>query len=250
MSVAPGRERLLAMLASRLDQTVLKPAPEASVIASYRRAAADGCKAFVTHAVYLPGLKKEVFKCTPALSAVIDFPFGLSPAATKLRLIGEAARLGAGELELVINMRDAAEARYAAIERELARLEKASRGLVRKVIIETAYRDDRSLERLGRLVAASGCEYIKTSTGYAPKGAEARQVRILRGLLEGSGCGLKASGGIGSLARCLAMIRAGAGRIGTSRGAEILREASVAWRDAGRRASAAAIMSIRGGEDG
>ncbi len=215
-------------LARRLDQTVLRPQDEASMVRGYLEAAAAGCAAFVTHAWYLPQLREPAAGRETLLSAVIDFPFGLSPTDDKLRLITGARAAGAGELELVINQADAAAGRFDAVRRELAVLEKASRGLVRKVIIESAERDPASRDRLARLIAVLGFEFVKTSTGYTAGGATLDDVRALRETVAGTGCRVKASGGIRTMGECLGMLEAGADRIGTSRALEILREAQVA----------------------
>lgn len=212
------------LLASLIDQTLLRPVPDAEAAGAYRRAARAGCAAFVTHARYLPELASLRGEGTTRLAAVVDFPFGLAPTAEKLRQAAAAASAGAEELDMVLNLADALSGRWSDVERELAELERGTRGLVRKVIVETALHGRESIATLGRLVAGAGFEFVKTSTGYARRGATAADVRLLAAAA-GPRCAVKASGGIAGLARCLSMVAAGAARIGTSRGLEILEEA-------------------------
>lgn len=92
-----------------------------------------------------------------------------------------------------------------------------------KVIIETAYLSETEIIRASRIVAESGADFIKTSTGFAGRGASEEDIRIMRANLP-ENVGIKASGGIKDAATAIALIEAGADRIGTSSGVKIFEE--------------------------
>jgi deoxyribose-phosphate aldolase len=96
-------------------------------------------------------------------------------------------------------------------------------GVVSKVIIETCYLDDNQKREVCRIAADAGMGFVKTSTGLGPGGATVEDVRLMRATV-GTKCGVKAAGGIRNLAAALAMIEAGANRIGTSAGVAIMKE--------------------------
>jgi deoxyribose-phosphate aldolase len=143
----------------------------------------------------------------------------------KVATATNALRDGANELDMVINIGALIDKDYSTIEREVALvvgLAHASEALV-KVILETGYLDDAQKAIAAQIAAASGADYVKTSTGFGPEGATVEDVRLLRQIV-GPKIGVKASGGIRTLDDALAMIEAGANRLGTSATAEILGE--------------------------
>ena len=93
-----------------------------------------------------------------------------------------------------------------------------------KVIIETAYLSDEEIVKAALLCQDAGTDFVKTSTGFAPKGATTHHVKLLRETLN-SNVGVKASGGIRDLATARAMVDAGADRLGVSAGVSIMKEA-------------------------
>jgi len=90
-----------------------------------------------------------------------------------------------------------------------------------KVIVETAYLSDSELEKACKICADAGADFVKTSTGFAPTGATTEHIEIMKKSLPGH-VGIKASGGIKTAEQTIAMINAGANRIGTSSGISIL----------------------------
>jgi deoxyribose-phosphate aldolase len=136
-----------------------------------------------------------------------------------------AMRDGARELDMVINIGALIEKDYATIEKEIASVVgvgHASEALV-KVILETGYLDDAQKAIAAQIAAASGADFVKTSTGFGPDGATVEDVRLLREIV-GPKMGVKASGGIRTLDDALAMLEAGANRLGTSSTKAILNE--------------------------
>lgn len=154
--------------------------------------------------------------------SVIGFPFGYHMSQTKLVECGQALKDGVDELDVVWSL-TAFKSGMNWPKIELAQLAKRihEEEKLLKVIIETAYLNEEELEQACIICRDAGADYVKTSTGYAPEGAEAGTIRKMRELLP-SQIGIKASGGIKTLEQTLEMINAGADRIGTSKGPQIM----------------------------
>ena len=99
----------------------------------------------------------------------------------------------------------------------------ATRGLIHKAIIETCYLNEDEKKKAVMTALDAGAEFIKTSTGFGPKGAEIEDVRLIKSIV-GDRAGIKAAGGIRTLKQVVDFIEAGATRIGTSSGVGIMRE--------------------------
>ncbi|MDH7506148.1 MAG: deoxyribose-phosphate aldolase, partial [Candidatus Acetothermia bacterium] len=141
----------------------------------------------------------------------------------------EAARLvelGCREVDMVLNIGALLEGAERYVRDDIAAVVRAvdetsqGAGLV-KVILETGYLEPEHIAAGSRLAVEAGARFVKTSTGFGPRGASVEDVRIMRDAV-GAGVGVKAAGGIRDLATALAMLEAGADRIGTSSGTEIL----------------------------
>lgn len=99
----------------------------------------------------------------------------------------------------------------------------ATKGIVHKTIIETCLLDDDEKKKVVEIALEAGSEFIKTSTGFGPRGAKVRDIRLIKDIV-GDAAGIKAAGGIRTLRQVQSMLKAGATRIGTSAGVKILRE--------------------------
>ena len=124
---------------------------------------------------------------------------------------------------MVINIGYLKEGKNNQLADEITKIVKASEGICLKVIIETCLLNTEEKIRISKIVKESGADYIKTSTGFSAKGADAKDVKIIRKTV-GDSIGIKASGGIKSLSDLNKMLNAGANRIGTSSGISILNE--------------------------
>lgn len=170
--------------------------------------------------------RRELGKSEVQLVTVAGFPLGYHMTETKLEEIRMAIRDGADEIDMVMNV-SALKAEMPWVKIEIAKCA----GLVHeheallKVIIETAYLNEKELELACRWCADAGVDYVKTSTGFAPEGAKTADVRRMREHLP-SNVGIKASGGIKTYEQAVELIKAGADRIGTSSGLEILKQAN------------------------
>ena len=157
------------------------------------------------------------------VSTVIAFPFGAISTEIKYAEAMDAIDQGAEELDMVINIGYLKEGKNNQLADEITKIVKASEDICLKVIIETCLLNTEEIIRISKIVMESGVDYIKTSTGFLAKGADAKDVKIIRETV-GDSIGIKASGGIKSLSDLNKMLNAGANRIGTSSGISILNE--------------------------
>jgi deoxyribose-phosphate aldolase len=159
-----------------------------------------------------------------AVGTVIGFPHGTTSTAGKVAEVRQALSDGAVEFDMVINIGALRSGFDDAVTADIRAVVEASDGHITKVILETALLDDEQIARGSRLTEAGGAHFVKTSTGFAGGGATAEHVRLMRESV-GEGVQVKASGGVRSYADALAMLEAGATRLGTSGSAVILGEA-------------------------
>ncbi len=222
-----------ADLAQIIDSTLLKPeALERDYLAFLREAVdADFRCAFVPP-FYLPLAAKELARSHVRLGAPLGFPLGFSLAETKKYEAVLALQFGARDLDMVINVSALKSRRYSEVHDEIAEVVRVcrrydagrqeSRTTV-KVILETCYLTRYEMRRGAELSREAGADFVKTSTGLGPGGATVEDVAFLREVV-GPGFGVKAAGGIRTLADLFAMVEAGANRIGTSAAGAILTE--------------------------
>lgn len=149
------------------------------------------------------------------VATVCGFPSGNHTAATKAAEAAESSRLGADEIDMVINIGLLKEGRPEAVEAEIRAVRHATTGLL-KVIIESAALTDDEIVAACRAAEAAAADYVKTSTGFHPAGgASVHAVRLMAETV-GPRLGVKASGGIRDYATANAMVEAGATRLGLS----------------------------------
>ncbi len=169
--------------------------------------------------------KRDVGNAGIKVVTVVGFPLGYHKSEVKLKEIESAMRDGANELDVVVNISAIKTKAFPWVKIEFAQFAQFihEREGILKVILETAYLTEDELKRTAEVCIDAGVDYLKTSTGFAPEGANAGIVRMLRELAPQS-VGIKASGGIQTLAQVKEMIDAGADRIGTSAGKKIMEE--------------------------
>lgn len=156
--------------------------------------------------------------------SVIGFPLGASDTKTKAFEAKQAIKNGADEVDLVINIAKMKDKKYAYIEKELMSILKVTKGkAILKVIVETALLNDEEIKDITKIVKDTGAEYIKTSTGFSKRGASIHDIQLMKSIVEDK-VGIKASGGINNFDCMYNLIHAGANRIGTSHGVEIMQE--------------------------
>ncbi|MGA1332913.1 MAG: deoxyribose-phosphate aldolase [Ilumatobacteraceae bacterium] len=218
--------RTAAELAKYIDHTLLAPeATRAEVLEVCRNATAWRVAAVCISPSWLPlpvGVVGEgVRVCT-----VLAFPSGAHTSAMKAAEAAEAVRNGADELDIVVNLGLVRAGDWHSVEADIRAVRSAIEDVagkrILKVICESAALSDDELRNTCRAAVAGGADFVKTSTGFHKAGgATERAVSIMRETV-GNSVGVKASGGIRTTAAALAMIAAGATRIGASATREIL----------------------------
>jgi deoxyribose-phosphate aldolase len=216
-----------AMLAAAIDQTLLKPT------VGYQAAAEwiEGCagRGFVTLCVspfLVPVAAQRLAGTGTLVCSVSGFPLGYSNTESKAEESAHLVQLGCHEVDMVLNFAALLEGDDAFVRDDIAAVVRtvavASDGAaIVKVILETGYLEPPQIERACVLAVEAGAHFVKTSTGFGPRGASIEDLRLMRATV-GPDIGVKAAGGIRDLDTALQMLEAGASRIGTSSGIEIL----------------------------
>jgi deoxyribose-phosphate aldolase len=209
------RARTRSGLAARIDHTLL--APEATtddVVALCEEATDLGVAAVCVSPSHLPitdGLGVGI-----GIASVIGFPSGAHQPAVKAHEAEVAVDAGATELDVVVNLGLVKAAQWLAAGDDITAVREAARSVVLKVIVESACLTQDQLVEVCRAAEDAGADYVKTSTGFHPAGgASLEAVRTMHATVGGR-LGIKASGGIRDAATALAMLDAGATRLGCS----------------------------------
>ena len=209
-------------LAAMLDHTLLKPEATADDVVALCEEATDlGVAAVCVSPSMLPiteGLGVGIDVCT-----VIGFPSGAHQPAVKAHETEVAVDAGAAEVDMVVNLGLVKAGQWLAVQDDVAAVRQASAGAaLLKVIIESAALTEAEIVAACQAAEAAGADYVKTSTGFHPTGgASVEAVRLMADTVGGR-LGVKASGGIRDAATALAMVEAGATRIGCSASRAIL----------------------------
>ncbi len=159
------------------------------------------------------------------VGAAIGFPLGQTTLAVKLYEIQDAIQRGALEMDMVINVRAVIAGNLDLVHNEIAGAVKLCQplGVTTKIILETYYLTDDEKRTVCRIALEENADFVKTTTGSGPGGATVEDVKLMRQEV-GRSMGVKAAGGIRNLDSALAMLAAGANRLGTSSGAKIMQE--------------------------
>ncbi len=213
-------------LARMIDHTILGPTATRDAVRRICReaielntasACVDGC-----HARLVAG---ELHGTSVKVCVVIGFPHGMTTTEVKAFEARTAIDDGADELDMVINVPSLKEGDHDAVRADIRAVcdaaKSASRPVQVKVILETSRLTDEEKIAGTRVAKEAGADFVKTSTGFGPSGATAHDVALLRETV-GDEMGVKAAGGIRDYETAIAMIEAGASRIGASRSIDIL----------------------------
>jgi deoxyribose-phosphate aldolase len=211
-------------MTSYIEQTLLSPVLKERDLEKLAEEAAEYSFFGVCVPPYWVKKMKNLLKNETKIVTVIGFPLGYNRTEAKLREAELCIADGADELDMVMNQTAFSANPHAWVKTEIARLAELSHQneKVLKVIIETAYLDRVGMELACKICVEAGADFVKTSTGFAPKGADADDIAFMRALLPAA-VGIKASGGIRDYETAKKMIEAGATRIGTSSGVQILK---------------------------
>ena len=216
-------------LSSYIDHTLLTAtASETDIRKICEEAWIHQFKAVCIAPSYVPYVVEMLEFCPIKIeiATVIGFPFGYSTSATKIFEAQNALNDGATELDVVMNISRFKSMAYLSVREELKQIADLAheRNAIMKVIIETAHLDSFDLFTACEICVEANADFVKTSTGFASQGAEVEMVKKLRSILP-TQIKIKASGGIKTREQAIAMIEAGAERIGTSSAVQIASEA-------------------------
>jgi deoxyribose-phosphate aldolase len=213
-------------IARLIDHTLLKPeATPDQVIQLCQEARTYGFAAVCVNPIYVPLAVEQLAGSESVACAVCGFPLGATPTPFKVFEAQATVEAGAAEIDMVIAIGLLKAGQHDAVREDIAAVAQAvhARGATLKVIIEAAALTDDEKRIACQLAQGAGADFVKTSTGFGPGGATVEDVRLMRQVV-GPAMGIKAAGGIRNLEQTLAMVNAGATRIGTSAGVKIVEE--------------------------
>jgi len=210
-------------LAKFIDHTLLKAdATVQEVVVLCEEAACHHFAAVCVNPGYV-GLAAHLLAGTGVkVATVIGFPLGATFSAVKACEVKEALLRKVDELDMVMNIGAAKAGEWAAVEEDIRQVVVAAEGKTVKVIIETAYFSDAEKRLACLAVIAGGANFVKTSTGFGPSGATVEDIILLKETVRDQ-IFIKAAGGIRTRHQAEQFIAAGADRIGTSAGVEIIK---------------------------
>ncbi|MCL4744594.1 MAG: deoxyribose-phosphate aldolase [Burkholderiaceae bacterium] len=206
-----------AALAAQIDHSVLKPeASAAQIIAGAQLVRAHAVGFYCVQPSRVALAARELAGSAARVVTVVGFPHGCDLGETKARAAALAVQQGAAEIDMVLDFGALLDGDTRVLAGEVGAVVRACAKVPLKVIVESALLDDAQLELACRISVDAGAAFVKTSTGFHPAGgASPHAVRLMRRVV-GPSIGVKASGGIRTLDDTLAMLGAGANRIGTS----------------------------------
>ncbi len=211
-------------LAQYMDHTLLK----ADATTDQLRTLCDEARALQTWSVCInPSnlIKASEFLAGSGvrLCTVVGFPLGQMTSEAKAYETAEAVFNGAEEIDMVINVGRVKDGDFEYVREDIQAVVNAAQGKLTKVILETCLLTPEEIRTVCQIAQAAGADFVKTSTGFSTGGARVEDVRLMRETV-GPGMGVKASGGIRTLPDAIAMIEAGATRLGVSASVKILEE--------------------------
>jgi deoxyribose-phosphate aldolase len=212
-------------LAKIIDSTLVKATATKSDIKKLcKEAIKYGFGCVVVNPTYVKIASHLLERSNVKVCSTVGFPFGVALPEIKALEAVKAVEDGASELDMVINLGALKSHDYELVKRDITSVvdvKRLSEDVIVKVIIETSQLTTEEKITACRLAKEAGADFVKTSTGLLGKGATVEDVKLMRQVV-GSGMGVKASGGIRTYADAVAMIEAGANRVGTSTAAAII----------------------------
>ncbi|MGD0278637.1 MAG: deoxyribose-phosphate aldolase [Smithella sp.] len=214
-------------LSEYIDHTVLKPETGTEQIVRLCHEAREfAFKSVCVNPCHTALVKKELAGSPVLTCVVIGFPLGATSTVVKAFETMTAIENGADEIDMVINIGALKDQRLDVVETDIRTVVAAAKGnALVKVIIECCLLTDAEKIAACECILRAGADYVKTSTGFSASGATVADVALLRRIV-GDKAGVKASGGIRDYQTAMAMIEAGASRIGSSSGVEIMKQAA------------------------
>lgn len=210
-------------LASYIDHTLLKPeSTEAEVLQLCKEAKAHEFKTVCINPYWVKLAKKALEGSSVGITTVIGFPLGASTTEVKVFETKQAISDGATEIDMVINIGELKAQQNTRVLEDIKAVVEAANDVLVKVILENSLLTEKEKVTACELSKEAGASFVKTSTGFSSGGASVDDIKLMRETV-GPDLGVKASGGVRDKAAALAMIKAGATRLGASAGIEIIK---------------------------
>ncbi|MCL1852097.1 MAG: deoxyribose-phosphate aldolase [Peptococcaceae bacterium] len=213
-------------MAAAIESTLLRPdAREADVVKLCHEAVELGVAGVCVHPCWVKTAARLLHATRVVVVTVAGFPLGSSLTQVKVQEIMSAKALGAQEIDVVVNIGHVKSGLWGSVEAELGQLAETAHlcGMPVKIIVECALLSELEKRQVAQLAHKGEVDFLKTCTGFIGGGATVEDVKNLQAW-SGPAMKIKAAGGIGSAAQAVALLRAGARRLGTSRAREILGE--------------------------
>ena len=209
-------------IAGMIDHTMLKADASSETIKRYCREAKEhGFASVCVNTCHVPLVAKELKGSPVKVCCVVGFPLGAMLSTAKAFETAEAVKLGAEEVDMVINIGAMKDKNYKFVREDIRAVVKAASGKTVKVILETCLLDKEEIIKACELSVEAGADFVKTSTGFSTGGANGEDVALMKHTV-GEKARVKASGGIRTPEQAEALIRAGADRIGAGNGLVLL----------------------------
>ncbi len=209
-------------VANRIDHTMLKADATAETIRRYCAEAREQHFASVcVNSCHVPLVAAKLAGSDVKTCCVVGFPLGAMITSAKAFEASESVKAGAAEVDMVINIGALKDGNDALVKQDIQAVVEAAKPAIVKVIIETCLLTDEEKVRACQLSVEAGAAFVKTSTGFSTGGATVEDVALMRKTV-GQNAQVKASGGIRTHEDAVALIEAGADRIGAGNGMVLL----------------------------
>ncbi|WP_112179474.1 MULTISPECIES: deoxyribose-phosphate aldolase [Paraliobacillus] len=212
-------------LANKIDHTILKAdTTKAQVLQVCEEAKEHGFYSVCINPTWVEETNQALSDSDVKVCTVIGFPLGATTSEVKAIETSDAIRKGANEIDMVINIGKLKSGDYTVVETDIKAVVAAAKdkALV-KVIIETSLLTDEEKVKACELAVQAGADYVKTSTGFSTGGATVEDIALMRKTV-GPNIGVKASGGVRDRETAIALVKAGASRLGASSGIAIIKD--------------------------
>ena len=210
-------------VAGMIDHTLLKAdATEAQIAKLCQEAKEHGFASVCVNPGYVPEAAEALKGTDVRVCTVIGFPLGATSSEAKAAETADAIAKGAAEVDMVVNVGRIKSGNWDYVRSDIAAVVNAARGrALTKVIIETCLLTDDEKRKVCEIAKEAGADFVKTSTGFSTGGATVSDITLMRKTV-GPDMGVKASGGIHNTQEAIALIEAGASRIGASAGIALI----------------------------
>ncbi|MDC6352107.1 deoxyribose-phosphate aldolase [Zeaxanthinibacter sp. PT1] len=206
-----------------IDHTYLKPyATQADIHKLCEEALAYSFRSVCVSGCHITSALEKLKGTDITVCSVVGFPLGSNSTKAKVAEAKDYVSKGAGEIDMVINIGWIKEAKFEQVRDEIRAIRDVVGPNLLKVILETCYLTDMETQKACELSIEAGADYVKTSTGFGARGADIKDVKLIKSIV-GDQIGIKAAGGIRNKQAALSFIAAGASRIGTSSGVAIMK---------------------------